>query len=669
MVSAATGEPIAGAKVHCRELPTVWLHGMSYEAEADENGRFTFRDVAPSEYEVSARASGAYGATVGVRLHPGENARCEVRTDPALDIRGQVAFREKGAPAAGLGVRAKLSEPPSWTPSWSVVNARTGEDGRFVLHGLPPATYGVSAGGLRPVKVDLTSGETPDELFLELEGAGLVGVVSGTVRYANGQPVPGSWVAIGGDPPLLTATDHEGRYELRLLSLASAAGARMGILAMAPDMSLGGTVSLPADWQPGQSVDVPLDRALGSATARVVGVEGRPIPGAVVWARRHWEAGDENLLCGIGASAVADEDGLFLLAPIDPECRYALIAEKPGHVMADEHSSVIEPGRRPPDIALLQTDGRLAGRVLDEQGRPLGDIVMTCWAGESFARALSDTEGRFELLGLVSGEECRVYACGIDYGPVHLRGLSVTEESLEIRFPGPAANVLTCTALDGDGRPVRSYGVFNGDYTEFSMPLDHLGRLHYTRCATRDYSVEVPSADRSLWVRLWEVPAGAEDLVLRFPTEEQLAVRREERGARASRHHPTGERISLAEHAYLTNSANVGPLPVKDGYWMMQVTKHATVPIQVPETGRYAVTVRARRVSKDVPAVLNVRAGARRFTLQLEDYEWREYTHEVEIEEGESRLAFQLLAGRQTRSQVLAGWAADIDWAEVRRVE
>ena len=112
----------------------------------------------------------------------------------------------------------------------------------------------------------------------------------------------------------------------------------------------------------------------------------------------------------------------------------------------------------------------------------------------------------------------------------------------------------------------------------------------------------------------------------------------------------------MAKHAYLTNPANVGPLPVRHGYWMVRSTKYAGLKVETAQAGRRQVSFRARRVCKDAVPLLRVSAGKQSFSVGLSSYKWQEYGETLELPAGEHRLGFQLQRG----------WAADIDWIEVR---
>ena len=112
----------------------------------------------------------------------------------------------------------------------------------------------------------------------------------------------------------------------------------------------------------------------------------------------------------------------------------------------------------------------------------------------------------------------------------------------------------------------------------------------------------------------------------------------------------------MAKHAYLTNPTNVGPLPVRHGYWMVRSIKYAGLKIRTAHAGKHQISLRARRVCKDAVPLLRVPAGKQSFSVALSSYEWQECGQAVELPAGEHRLGFQLERG----------WAADIDWIEVR---
>ncbi|WP_164010970.1 MSCRAMM family protein [Pyxidicoccus trucidator] len=122
----------------------------------DTKGHFLLRGVPPGRYVLLAtreQPSATRRVWRVVELSAGARMQVELRMEPERTLSGLVVD-EAGQPAAGAIVRAR--PPQRGGPVWKRDGFRsrhgpppglpTGEDGRFILHGLTEATYDVSAG-------------------------------------------------------------------------------------------------------------------------------------------------------------------------------------------------------------------------------------------------------------------------------------------------------------------------------------------------------------------------------------------------------------------------------------------------------------------------------------------------------------------------------------------
>lgn len=161
---APEGAPVAGACVRLQALdPELGLASLS--AESDEHGVFELRDVVPGSYRVqpvwpAGSAADAAPAPSEHRLEPGSFLALTLRGErEPRSIRGALVD-PRGQAIAGLIVQCEHIESPlpmdageAWCPRpappapWSRVlaRARTDEDGRFLLAGLPSAEVVVRA--------------------------------------------------------------------------------------------------------------------------------------------------------------------------------------------------------------------------------------------------------------------------------------------------------------------------------------------------------------------------------------------------------------------------------------------------------------------------------------------------------------------------------------------
>lgn len=149
-------------------------------------------------------------------------------------------------------------------------------------------------------------------------------------------------------------------------------------------------------------------------TGRIVDAEGKPLPGVEIWQPR---TSEERL----GRTeprpvAVSGPDGLFTL----PTCRGTVTACPAGWVPAEHHLSS-SPSGEPVEIR-LRPAARMAGRVVDEQGKPVPGLNIwarfagwtspgcliehppqPCPGNPHSRRGDTDLEGRFVFEGLEPG--------------------------------------------------------------------------------------------------------------------------------------------------------------------------------------------------------------------------------------------------------------------------
>ena len=153
-----TGRPLRRAQVALK--PTEG--GAGYSQETDDKGNFSFPDVLPGTYSITAQRDGylpAYAARVsGARLPPiftvREGARLNdmtVRLQPWGVIAGKVKF-DDGEPAIDVAIQLYREYFYRGLHGYSVASAgRTNDRGEYRIHGQGAGTYYVAALYQRPV--------------------------------------------------------------------------------------------------------------------------------------------------------------------------------------------------------------------------------------------------------------------------------------------------------------------------------------------------------------------------------------------------------------------------------------------------------------------------------------------------------------------------------------
>jgi hypothetical protein len=272
-----------------------------------------------------------------------------------VNLEGVVQDR-RGVPLADVLVIAW----PKGKRGDAVAQARTGEDGQFLLPGLRPHRWMllVEAGGLGTLE---TEREVPEDgravLMLEGESRTLTGVVTDS----TGRRQAGARVTLG-SPGLrwtrTTESDVNGIFEVKGLS-----SGRFTLRA-----TLGTRVSPPTvvvlDESPLRPAHVRLSLQTGVfVEGRVLDDTGRPLAGAMVDVMAM--PSDD-----LPVSGQSGRDGRYRLGPVAPG-KHQVLARMEDYVLLDAPEPQL--GTRELesfDLRLART-ARVAGRVLDEAGRPI----------------------------------------------------------------------------------------------------------------------------------------------------------------------------------------------------------------------------------------------------------------------------------------------------------
>lgn len=370
-------------------VPSGWSDGRSATFR-DGDGRFALDGLAPGEWDlVASSPERADSEPVPVTLPRSEPVVLVVPRGARLS---GLVLGPSGAPAAHASI--ELDEK---TFGHSLHADETDASGRFALAGLHAGALtlqarseGFASSSVQVFEVE--NGESRGDLVLRLRAAG---TVLGLLVDAEGRPRTGEVWAFGEEFGTRVESDSEGRFELHEVPP--------------------GELLLRVHTADGLAFEERLLLAEGE-TARI----RLAPPGATVRLFGHVRAGGEplgdvGLLASrmdgprpgggpsTSSSSRADAEGAYELSLPGPG-RYELGIQGNG-----ESSFGWQVPLEVPALAAFEFDptiplGRISGRVTDSRGAALAGIRVLSEPEQheggphGFARALTDAEGRFELL-------------------------------------------------------------------------------------------------------------------------------------------------------------------------------------------------------------------------------------------------------------------------------
>jgi RNA polymerase sigma factor (sigma-70 family) len=496
------GRPVAGARVRALDVAPL-QHGpvtqftvdddvlnlhdsqVTLAATSDAAGRFVLAGLpARMRFTLGLGADGYVGQTVlaatadepqpnvvgltafGRPVEPVHSGAWELTLERTHRLRGQVRFADSGRPVAGA--RVSTCRPP-------LLGATSDAEGRFTLDGLPAGTCSVIVAAPQEPKDHLgtatevqVSAEPETETSLALPRGVIVG---GTVVDADtGQGLPRVdvtyWgVAVRGrrvHPQAgLVRTDARGRFRLVVPPGA-------GSLEVRGDGPGYQGLSQPLEVRAGEPptpLKVALHRGL-SVSARVLDPRGEPVSGARA---RLWAA-DWPGQCL--RDVVTNSEGAFRARNLAPGSHDEWTVVHAGRDLGARVEMPL-PGPQREEVPLtvrLRPLGALAGRVVDESGRPVGGAGLRLWAcvprpnrtrtfvEEETEEATTDERGAFRIAHLVPGpgERRTVEATARGYAQLRfpeVEVLSARTYALPDLVLVRAAGRVAGTVTDPTGRP------------------------------------------------------------------------------------------------------------------------------------------------------------------------------------------------------------------------
>jgi hypothetical protein len=449
-------------------------------------------DVPPQKNLVTAALEGVYaseGKTVQL---------ANLVATPGAIIEGVVTDAESGKPVVGATIGSYGPHRPQ--SSGGVINTTTDAKGRYSLRVAPGASR-VYVMGLPENYVSPERGASDSLLNLRLQKGQKTSVpfrlpraltLSGVAVDESGAPASGATIYVGERFARAPVTiDATGRW--------SVTGLRAGNVPISTSTGEGQEWSLVTP----QQVKLPHNQALKlvlrrlnlvAATGRVLSPQGEPIAGAQVSAQILTPIGNDGMLQSREARVTSRDDGAFTVGNLRPDDRIStLTVKKPGYVYSTGGKVTNEKGSFGiSDVVLAKLEGRLAGRVLGNNGAPVPGAKVLVPEGGAAALTETDKDGRFSLQSLPDGEvTVLAFASGMT-GQVKTRATNSTSNAdidLQLAPPQPLpANDIQ-----------RAYGILE------RVAAESAGKEYYAR---RSLPVTLAPFDRELANKLQVVMGG-----------------------------------------------------------------------------------------------------------------------------------------------------------------
>ncbi len=461
----ASADPVPGATIQAFGPGPRAYRMEESGASSDRQGRFHLGGLMDGKVMVVASHPG-YAETrledVAVDSSSGPSqVEIVLRSGGALE--GLVRTRD-GADVAGRTIDVfRRSTPWTWTRSM----ARTSDDGSFRIEHLPAGeltaalqqTDGNTTFTVQTREVEIAEGETT---YVEFHPRSVL--VQGQVRR-GGSPLSGVEIELWPDSPGFSAS-----FGGLAVSGSPTAGPRYLIGMSGDDGYYELLVGEPGEYSvsasaygvgfPPRTVSIPdveslsLDLDFGGATVsgRVVDKETEaPLAGAFVMARPKTPSATSS-----GAGLQVGPDGIFELE-LEPG-EFTIVVRADGYGTAEEKITVSEGGRS--DLVLALSSGfQIAGRVIDANGRGLGNLrVMAVEDTPDVSvrptilpSGMTRLDGGFNLENLARGRY-NLLASGGGAGFAFLSSVPSGAKDLELVLrPGGKVEVLV---VDPEGAPV-----------------------------------------------------------------------------------------------------------------------------------------------------------------------------------------------------------------------
>ena len=363
--------PLAGrialGEVSGHPTPGVLLD--RFVAQTDADGRFVLDAVPVGDHALGANAPGQAPKRVEfsvVATHRQVDLG-DVRMETGLTIRGRVRTRS-GEAVADASVQAySMSGRSSIAPRTS-----TDADGAFVLAGLEPETYRVSAfvRGQGAVSAEVEPASEPVELVLDPGGT-----IVGRVVDDRGRPVDAFRVVarsvVQGQPLSFSPFEtDDGRFELP--------NVEAGSYVVSVEANEHGSATVPARVVGSRPTDVGTVKLQPGSSLRgtVVDSAGASVEGARVEVIRP-PSSQTSVSFGTEPEILTDRSGAFEAKGLEPGS-LELRASHPDYAISPPATILVESGQPVPEVRLvMDSGGRIEGSLRRRDGTPIGAALLS----------------------------------------------------------------------------------------------------------------------------------------------------------------------------------------------------------------------------------------------------------------------------------------------------
>ncbi len=542
---AESDEALAGARISLRLYQTDFgAHSSPRVATSDEAGRFVLTNLLPGSYSLNLEHNDACPLDLEhVEIAEGESRELDFALERGATLRGRVLGADDRAPVADAQVDTNRTFDHA---------VRTNADGRFELHGITTSgnfyveLFARAAGhSIRTIVLDGSTPRESDFEFLLPRGHSIRGAVLGF----NAHPLADAYIAIVAHPDDSSGSAFENGLT------RSAVDGTFEFEDLEPDACH--TLVVRAPGYAMRALDVPesehileaLDlgdielREPSRISGRVIDQDGKPVAQAAV--TLNGANSDRSDRVDTPNSAVehyfaernarTDADGRFRFDDVAGGT-YTVQARTRTLASSELFSVWIPTGEVRDDVVLaLDRKSHIAGRVVDEGGRPLSMVSVEAYPETANGLELSkggpgtDADGRFridalepgtytihaELFGEDAGRDVVPFACVRGVHPDGDELQIVLGRTLEIRGRVIAA----------DGSAIRNClvgidehlgGWFGGTSMDHTDADGHF-RLRAGARGMFDLVAIDQNASPTVFGRALGVTAGATDVVIELP--------------------------------------------------------------------------------------------------------------------------------------------------------